>query len=75
MSKEKQFFQCDLSQDTGRDRAFIEARGAIVGNRVELGGQGTGDYWIVDSVSDKSFSESEVKALQDGHHKGFASIS
>jgi len=74
MAKTKMFYQCDLSQNTGRDRAYIEERGAVVGKVVEIK-PGSGDFWTVTSVADRGMTEADVKKLQDGHHRGFASIS
>lgn len=66
-------FQCDLSQGTGRQTAYIPERGAKVGKLVELE-PGSGDFWTVDLVGVPGQPAYRVKALQDDHHKGFASI-
>lgn len=74
MAKTKLYFQCDLSQNTGRDTAFIEERGAVIDKTVELGGTGTGNFWRVTSVSDRSFTSEEVKAMGDKSQKGWGSL-
>lgn len=74
MAKTRMFYQCDLSQGTGRDKAFIDERGAVVGNTVELGGSGTNDFWRVDNVSFIGLTEDTIKTLQERHHKGWGSL-
>lgn len=74
MAKTKMYFQCDLSQGSGRDKAYIEDRGAVVGRTVELGGPGTGDFWIIESVSDQGMTAEKLKKMQDDHHRGWASL-
>lgn len=73
MAKQKMYRQCELSQGTGRDVAYIEERAAGLGKSVELN-PGSGDFWTVSSVSDRALPESELKHLQDGHHRGWASL-
>ena len=74
MAKQKTFFQCELRKGTGRDHAYIEDRGAVVGKSVELGGSGTGDFWTVASVSDRGVSEDQFKRIQNHVHKGWGSL-
>lgn len=73
MARAKLFLQCDLSQGTGRDVAFIEARGAVVGKQVEII-PGSGDFWNVDGVSDTVITEDTLKQLRRVHHEGFNSL-
>lgn len=74
MSKHKElYFQCELSQGTGRDVAYLEERGAVVGKTVEIN-PGSGDFWVVESVSSTGIDYVHLKDIQDGHHKGYASI-
>jgi len=72
MAKTKMYFQCDLSQGTGRDKAYIEDRGAVIGHMVELGGEGTENFWRIDSVSSVGLTEETLKKLQDKSHQGWA---
>lgn len=74
MSKSEKFFQCDLSQGTGRQTAYIEERAAKLGASVEVGGNGTRDFWTVDSVSDKFLLKHQLKEIQDNYREGFNSI-
>ncbi len=71
--KSELYYQCELSQGTGRDRAYLEARGAVVGKVVEII-PGSGDFWTVESVSQEGIDKRHLKELQDGYHKGYASI-
>ena len=73
MAKEKFYIQCDFSQGTGRDKAFIEKRGAVVGNLVEIK-PGSGDFWKVDAVSNTGITEDTLKMLHQVYREGYDSI-
>jgi len=58
------YFQCSLSQGTGRTQAFIEEKGAIVGALVEIKSDEFHGLWRVDAVGDIGVDEEKVKAKQ-----------
>lgn len=68
------YYQCDLSQGTGRTRAYIEQRGAIVGKRVEIKDDGFTGLWNVDNVADKGVEISALREEQRKSRNAFASI-
>lgn len=73
MSKQNKYYQCELSRGEGRQVAFIEQRGAKVGNHVEIL-DGSNSFWKVESVSDTSVDGVHLKDLQDMNRKPFGSI-
>jgi hypothetical protein len=58
------YFQCDLSQNNSRSRAYIEERGAKVGNLVEVKEDGFTGLWRVDSVANKGIEDAPLKDMQ-----------
>ncbi len=70
-----QYFQCELSQGTGRTRAYIEERGAILGKDVEIKDEGFEGRWTVIQVADKGIDETVLKEKQSMDRNAFGSIS
>lgn len=58
------YFQCTLSQGTGRATGYIEQRGAQVGKLVEVKEAGFTGLWSVDSVSDRGVSDEYLREKQ-----------
>lgn len=58
------YFQCTLSQGTGRTTAYIEQRGAQVGKLLEVKEDGFTGRWRVESVSDKGVDEVYLREKQ-----------
>lgn len=56
------YYQCKLSQGSGRTQAYIEERGAILGALVEL--KGIGGLWKVDSVPTVGIEEDRLRDKQ-----------
>lgn len=68
------YYQCELSQGTGRTRGYIEERGAKVGCLVEIKDAGFDGLWRVDAVADTGISEEKMRADQKMNRNAFASI-
>jgi hypothetical protein len=68
------YYQCELSQGTGRTRGYIEERGAKVGAMVEIKDAGFDGLWRVDAVSSTGISEEKMRADQKMNRNAFASI-
>lgn len=68
------YFQCELSQGTGRTRGYIEERGAKVGKLVEIKDQGFDGLWRVDAVAETGLSEEKMRSDQRMNRNAFASI-
>ena len=73
MSNTDLYFQCSLSQGNTHQIAYIEQRGASVGNEVEIPA-GSKSFWSVDSVGFPGIAKARIKEIQDDYHKGFASL-
>ena len=58
------YFQCELSQGTGRAMAYIEERAAKLGANVSVKDEGFDGLWAVTSVSDKGIDETVLKKMQ-----------
>ena len=58
------YFQCTLSQGTGRTSAYIEQRGARVGKLVEILEDKFSGLWEVISVSDRGVSAEYLREKQ-----------
>jgi hypothetical protein len=69
------YFQCNLSQGTGRTTAYIPERGAILGKLVEIKDDLFTGRWQVDQVSDKGISEDMLREKQARDRDCFGSIS
>jgi hypothetical protein len=69
------YFQCNLSQGTGRTTAYIPARGAVVGKSVEIKDDLFTGRWRVDQVADKGISEDVLREKQARGRDPFGSIS
>ncbi|QIG71255.1 hypothetical protein EVB32_147 [Rhizobium phage RHph_TM39] len=68
------YFQCDLSQGTGRTTAYIEERGAKVGAFVEVKDENFNGLWRVDQVSDHGVEGEHLRDLQKNNRNIFGSI-
>jgi hypothetical protein len=68
------YYQCELSQGTGRTRGYIEDRGAKVGAMVEIKDNGFNGIWRVDAVSETGISEEKMRADQQMNRNAFGSI-
>ena len=68
------YFQCELSQGTGRTRGYIEERGAKQGVMVEIKDAGFHGLWRVDAVADTGLSEEKMRADHAMNRNAFASI-
>jgi hypothetical protein len=68
------YYQCELSQGTGRTRGYIEDRGAKVGAMVEIKDNGFNGLWRVDAVSETGISEEKMRADQQMNRNAFGSI-
>lgn len=55
------YYQCELSQDTGRMTSWIESRGAKSGATIEIFGAGN---WVVDKVHPFALEASELHDKQ-----------
>ncbi len=69
------YFQCNLSQGTGRTTAYIPERGAVIGKSVEIKDDLFTGRWRVDQVSDKGISEDVLREKQVRDRDPFGSIS
>ncbi|TLX17210.1 hypothetical protein [Rhizobium sp. MHM7A] len=69
------YFQCNLSQGTGRTTAYIPERGAVVGKSVEIKDDSFTGRWQVDQVADKGISEEMLREKQARDRDPFGSIS
>jgi hypothetical protein len=58
------YYQCNLSQGTARTHGYIEARGAKVGQLVEIKNDGFDGLWHVDQVSEHGVSEAYLREKQ-----------
>ena len=58
------YFQCALSQGTGRATGYIEQRGAQVGKLLEVKEPGFTGLWRVDSVSSHGVTEEYLREKQ-----------
>ena len=58
------YFQCTLSQGTGRTSAYIEQRGAQVGKLVDVKEDGFSGLWLVESVSSHGVSDEYLREKQ-----------
>lgn len=68
------YFQCDLSQGASRSRAYIEERGAVVGNMIEVKEAGFTGLWRVDDVGQPGLDVTEMKDRQQRARNAFGSI-
>lgn len=66
------YYQCNLSQGSGRTQAYIEERGAIAGARVEL--KGVEGLWVVDQVSDIGIDEDRLREKQSMNRNAHPSL-
>jgi len=63
-------YQCDLSHGATKTRAYIEARGAKVGSKVQLKDSGDDTiFWTVDSVADKGIEKEYLDELKVAYRK------
>jgi hypothetical protein len=63
-------FQCDLSHGTTHQRAYIEERGAKIGNRIKLkDSDDPSIYWTVDSVASKGIDKDYLETLKVAYRK------
>lgn len=69
------YYQCNLSQGTGRTTAYIPERGAVVGKSVEIKDDSFTGRWRVDQVADKGISEEVLREKQARDRDPFGSIS
>lgn len=69
------YYQCNLSQGTGRTTAFIPERGAVIGKLVEIKDDLFAGRWRVEQVADKGVAEDVLKEKQARDRDPFGSIS
>ena len=58
------YFQCTLSQGTGRTSAYIEQRGAQMGKLIDVKEDGFTGLWRVESVSDRGVDAEYLREKQ-----------
>jgi len=68
------YYQCEMAQDTTRTRAYIEAKGAKLGNRITIEEDGFEGYWTVVSVADKGITKETLRDKQSMDRNAFGSI-
>lgn len=70
--KPQQFFQCRLRREASEQTAWIEARGARVGAKVEL--LPSQEVWEVAEVFDHGLSSDHLKELQHLNRHSLPSV-
>lgn len=69
-----QFYQCRFRRGSERTVAWIEARGAKVGAKVELTTLDDSGPWLVEAVQSAPLAAEALKDMQDMNRSAFASL-
>jgi hypothetical protein len=69
-----QFYQCRFRRGSERTVAWIEARGAKVGAKVELTTLDDSGPWLVEAVQSAPLAAEALKDMQDMNRNAFASL-